>query len=250
VTKQTSAEPIHSFKIMTYVIRFKYFTICAFLILVNTNIAAQTNYKSDKLNQKDPTFPLVIEDCDYSYKQLDNLLQFFYRFEGNLPVINENKLKRLEYISKELKNLKSPNRKSLFDEVYLDADYYQFKISEKANQIIKQVEHFKKNSSVKINIEQVSKLPSIESPFLWENPYKRIDFLVDLTFDIYDFYSELEITQSEFSQLKQSDRLAKSIENDARKFAIEKHQNRTVFKDVISCHTSLLNRRTISKWLN
>ncbi len=73
----------------------------------------------------DDRFKYADEQCARAHSRVDALLQFFYKFEGNLQPIKDSKIKSLKYQIEQFSNINNSlvDRKKVFDELQSDADY-------------------------------------------------------------------------------------------------------------------------------
>ena len=141
----------------------KYFIASIFLTL-STVVAADSKLK------------YIEDNCVRAYSRTDALLQFFYKFDGNLPNIKETKLKNIKFLISQFKDSSSSNtvRRQAFNELYNDPDYYQYLIQEKSSNVIKELEEFKSKSSPAKDKNLVYTLPNVSSFGDYQNPYLKI----------------------------------------------------------------------------
>lgn len=214
----------------------KYFIASIFLTL-STVVAADSKLK------------YIEDNCVRAYSRADALLQFFYKFDGNLPNIKETKLKNIKFLISQFKDSSSSNtvRRQAFNELYNDPDYYQYLIQEKSSNVIKELEEFKSKSSPAKDKSLVYTLPNVSSFGDYQNPYLKIKKLVRIQNNVRDFFDELESSKIKLEELNQQHRLKKSLDNDPQSLAFIIALNKTSLTDVIECNLSYLEAERTSK---
>jgi len=215
----------------------RYFIALIFSI-VSTVVSADTRLK------------YIYDECVIAYKTTDSLLQFLYKFDGNLPDIKSTKLKHLEFLISNFKDSEATtsSRKNAFDELFNDPDYYQFRMQEKSSKLIKELEELKSKSSPEKDRELIFSLPRIIGFATYQNPYKKIEKLVQIQYDIGDFFEELENGKVKLEQLNQIDRLKKSLDNNPQSlaFTIGLYKKLSITR-IISCNLDYLEAERLSK---
>jgi hypothetical protein len=191
----------------------------------------------------------IEESCVRAYERTDTLLQFLYKFDGNLPSIKETKIKSLKFSIAQFKDYRSSKevRRKAFGELFNDPDYYQFLIQEKSSNLIKELEEFKSNSSPNKDKNLIYRLPNVASFGDYQNPYLKIMKLVRIQNDVRDFFDELESSKTKLEELNQQSRLSKSLDNDPQNLAFLIGINKSAMNEVIYCNLFYLEAERISK---
>jgi len=155
----------------------KYF-IALFLSILSTVVAAESKLK------------YIDDNCVRAYAKADALLQFLYKFDGNLPSIKETKIKSMKFSIAQFKDYKSSKniRRKAFGELFNDPDYYQFLIQEKSSNLIKEIEEFKSNSSPIKDKKLIYSLPNVPSFGDYQNPYLKVMKLVSIQNNFREFF--------------------------------------------------------------
>ena len=184
----------------------------------------------------------IDESCDRAYERADSLLQFLYKFDGNLPSIKETKIKSLKFSIAQFEDYKSSKevRRKAFGELFNDPDYYQFLIQEKSSNLIKELEEFKSKSSPSKDKNLIYKLPNVPSFGDYQNPYLKVMKLVRIQNNVRDFFDELESSKTKLEELNQQHRLSKSLDNDPQNLAFLIGINKSSINEVIGCNLSYL----------
>jgi hypothetical protein len=214
----------------------KYFIALIFSVL-STIAAADSKLK-------------YIEDaCSRAYLRADALIQFLYKFDGNLPDIKETKIKNIKFLISQFKDFGGSDvvRRKAFGELYNDPDYYQFLIQEKSSNLIKELEEFKSKSSPAKDKNLIYALPKVPSFGDYQNPYLKIKKLVRIQNSVRDFFDELESSQTKLEQLNQQHRLSKSLDNDPQSLGFIIALNKNSMIEVIECNLSYLEAERTSK---
>jgi hypothetical protein len=214
-----------------------YFIALIFSIL-STVVSADTRLKN------------IYDECVIAYKTTDSLLQFLYKFDGNLPNIKSTKLKHLEFLISNFNDgeASTSSRKKAFDELFNDPDYYQFRMQEKSSKLIKELEELKSKSSPEKDRDLIFSLPKIFGFATYQNPYKKIEKLVQIQYDVGDFFEELENGKVKLEQLNQIDRLKKSLDNNPQSlaFTIGLYKKLSITR-IISCNLDYLEAERLSR---
>jgi hypothetical protein len=215
----------------------KCFLIALSLIFTSPAFAADDKFKYADLN------------CAAAYSRVDALLQFFYKFEGNLQSLKDSKVKSLKSLIEQYGDSKNSLavRKQAFLELYSDADYYQFLLQEKSLNLIKDIEELKVNSSPIKDKKLILSLPNVSSFGDYQNPYLKLKKMVKIQSDVRDFFDELENSKMRLEQLNQEHRLNKSLNYDAQQLGFTIAFSKGSIADVISCNLGLLETARGSK---
>jgi hypothetical protein len=197
----------------------------------------------------DNKLKLIDDNCVRAYARADALLQFLYKFDGNLPSIKETKIKSLNFSIAQFKDYKSSKeiRRKAFGELFNDPDYYQLLIQEKSSNLIKELEEFKSKSSPTKDKNLIYTLPNVSSFGDYQNPYLKIKKLVGIQNNVRDFFDELESSKIRLEELNQQHRLRKSLDNDPQSLAFTIVFNKTSMTEVIECNLSYLEAERTSK---
>jgi hypothetical protein len=215
----------------------KRYFIASLLMSLSTVVAADSKMK------------YIDDSCVSAYARAEALLQFFYKFDGNLPSIKETKVKSLKFSIAKFKDYKSSKevRRNAFNELFNDPDYYQFLIQESSSNLIKELEEFKSNSSPTKDKKLIYSLPNVSSYGDYQNPYLKVMKLVSIQNNIRNFFDELESSRIKLEELGQQHRLSKSLENDPQSLAFIIGINKSTMNEVIYCNLSYLEAERISK---
>lgn len=197
----------------------------------------------------DEKFKYVDENCVRAYSRVDALLQFFYKFEGNLQTIKDSKIKSIKSLIEQYKDGKNSLavRKQAFLELYSDADYYQFLLQEKSLNLIKDIEELKVNSSPIKDKKLILSLPNVSNFGDYQNPYLKIQKMGRIQSDVRDFFDELENSKMRLEQLNQEQRLNKSLNYDAQQLGFTIAFSKGSISSVINCNLELLETARTSK---
>ena len=197
----------------------------------------------------DDRFKNADDQCARAHLRVDALLQFLYKFEGNLQPIKESKIKSLKYQIEQFSDINNSlaQRKKLFGELQSDADYYQFLLQEKSFSLIKDIEELKEKSSPTKDKNLILSLPKGSSFGDYQNPYLKIKKWLRIQSDTRDFFEELENSRLRLEQLKEDHRLNKSLNYDAYNLGFIITINKTAIENLISCNLSLFEAARISK---
>lgn len=197
----------------------------------------------------DSKLKYIDDNCVRAYARADALLQFLYKFDGNLPSIKDTKIKSLKFLIGQFKDYKSSKevRRKAFGELFNDPDYYQFLIQEKSTNLIKEIEEFKSNSSPTKDKNLIYSLPNVSSFGDYQNPYLKVMKIVRIQNNVRDFFDELEISKAKLEELNQQHRLSKSLDNDPQNLAFIIGFNKSSMIEVIDCNVSYLEAERTSK---
>ena len=197
----------------------------------------------------DSKLKYIDDNCVRAYARADALLQFLYKFDGNLPSIKETKIKSLKFLIGKFKDYKSSKevRRKAFGELFNDPDYYQFLIQEKSTNLIKEIEEFKSNSSPTKDKNLIYSLPNVSSFGDYQNPYLKVMKVVRIQNNVRDFFDELESSKTKLEELNQQHRLSKSLDNDPQNLAFIIGFNKSSMIEVIDCNVSYLEAERTSK---
>lgn len=197
----------------------------------------------------DSKMKYIDDSCVSAYASVDELLQFLYKLDGNLPSIKETKIKSLKFSIAQFRDYKSSKevRRNAFGELFNDPDYYQFLIQEKSSNLIKDIEEFKSNSSPTKDKKLIYSLPNVSSFGDYQNPYLKVMKLVRIQNNVRDFFDELESSKTKLEELNQQHRLSKSLENDPQSLAFIIGMNKSSINEVIYCNLSYLEAERTSK---
>ena len=207
------------------------------LVFMSTAFAADDRFKN------------ADEQCARAHLRVDALLQFFYKFEGNLQPIKDSKIKSLKYQIEQFSNINNSiaERKKIFGELQNDADYYQFLLQEKSLSLIKDIEELKEKSSPTKDKNLILSLPQVSSFGDYQNPYLKIKKWLGIQSNTRDFFEELENSKLRLEQLKQEHRLNKSLNYDAYNLGFIIAINKTAIDNLITFTLALLESARISK---
>jgi hypothetical protein len=191
----------------------------------------------------------IEDNCVRAYARADALLQFLYKFDGNLPSIKDTKIKSMKFSIAQFKDYKSSKdvRRKAFSELFNDPDYYQFLIQEKSSNLIKELEEFKSKSSPAKDKNLIYSLPNVPSFGDYQNPYLKVIKLVSIQNNVRDFFDELESSRTKLEELNQQHRLSKSLDNDPQNLAFNIGFNKSSMNGVIECNLSYLEAERTSK---
>ena len=197
----------------------------------------------------DDRFKNADDQCTRAYSRVDALLQFLYKFEGNLPPIKESKTKSLKYQIERFSDINNSlaERKKQFGELQNDADYFQFLLQEKSIGLIKDIEELKEKSSPIKDKNLILSLPKVSSFGDYQNPYLKIKKWLRIQSGTRDFFEELENSKLRLEQLKEDHRLNKSLNYDAYNLGFITAINKTAIDSLINCNLSLFEAARISK---
>lgn len=200
-------------------------------------------------NAADGKLKNIEDDCVRAYAMADALLQFLYKFDGNLPSIKETKIKSLKFSIAQFKDYKSSKeiRRKAYGELFNDPDYYQYLIQEKSSNLIKELEEFRSNSSPVKDRNLIYALPNVPSVGDYQNPYLKIKKLLSIQNGVRDFFDELEGSKAKLEELNQYHRLKKSLDNDAQSLAFKIAFSKISMSEVIECNLSYLEAERIFK---
>lgn len=218
-------------------IEMKHFLIALSLALTTPAFSASDNFK------------YADEDCVRAYSRVDALLQFFYKFEGNLQSMKDSKVKSVKSLIEQYRDSKNSLavRRQAFLELYSDADYYQFLLQEKSSNLIKEIEELKANSSPSKDKKLILSLPNVSSFGDYQNPYLKLQKMEKIQSGVRDFFEELENSKMRLEQLNQEQRLSKSLNYDAQQLGFIIAFSKGAIADVINCNLGLLETARVSK---
>lgn len=185
----------------------------------------------------------IEESCIRAYDELEELQQFLYKFDGNLPEIKDSKIKNIKFTRSQLINYKISNteRKKAFSDLYNDPDYYQYKLQEQSADLIKELEKYNSESSPIKDKNLIFSLPNVSSIGDYQNPYLKIRKLLEIQGKILSFFDDLEDGSSRLEQLNQQHRLEKSLENDPVELYARKYKFKLdTVSNVIGCNLDYL----------
>lgn len=213
-----------------------------FLTVLMFSIATSTYAADNRLKT-------IEENCVRAYERVDALLPFFYKFDGNLPAIKDSKVKSIKHLIAEFRDYKSTitTRRKAFNELYNDADYYQFLLQEKSASLIKELEKFKVKANPIADKNLIFSLPKVPPFGDYENPYLKIKKMIRIQNDLRDFFDELENSRMRLEQLNQQHRLNKSLDDDAQKLGFIIAFSKTAMTEVIECNLEYLEAERLSK---
>jgi hypothetical protein len=200
-------------------------------------------------NADENRFQYVERSCVRAYSQVDILLQFLYKFEGNLPDIKESKIKSLKFLIERFRNFENPTavQKQAFGELFNDADYYQLQLQERSLNLIKELEELKNNSSPIKDKDLILSLPK-SAPFGdYQNPYFKIKKFVRIQNQVRDFFDELETSKNRLEQLNQQHRLDKAMDYNNYDLGFIPSISKAAIGRVIECNLDYLEAKRISK---
>ena len=214
----------------------KYFLALIFSV-VSTVVSADSKLK------------YIEDECGRAYLGTDALIQFLYKFDGNLPSIKETKIKNIKFLISQFSDFSISDavRRKAFGELYNDPDYYQFIIQEKSSNLIKELEEFKSKSSPAKDKNLIYMLPKVPSFGDYQNPYLKIQKLVRIQNSVRDFFDELESSKTKLEELNMQHRLSKSLESDPQILAFTIGIIKNSMTDVVECNLSLLEAKRTSK---
>jgi len=197
----------------------------------------------------DSKLKYIEDDCVRAYLRADALIQFFYKFDGNLPNIKETKIKNIKFLISQFEDFSVSDavRRKAFGELYNDPDYYQFLIQEKSSNLIKELEEFKSKSSPAKDKNLIYALPKVPSFGDYQNPYLKIKKLVRIQNSVRDFFDELDSSKTKLEDLNQQHRLSKSLDNDPQSLGFIIALNKNSMTEVINCNLSYLEAERTSK---
>ena len=215
----------------------KKFFIVLIFSMVSTFVAADTKLK------------YIESNCINGYERVEILLQFLYKFDGNLPTIKDTKIKNIQFLLSQFTDYKNSItvRRQAFSELYNDPDYYQFLIQDKSSNLIKELEEFKSKSSPNKDKNLIQALPKVSSFGDYENPYLKIRKLVKIQNNVRDFFEELESSKTKLEALKEDHRLSKSLDTNPQRLAFEIGMNKTSMIQVIECNLEHLEAKRVFK---
>ena len=188
-------------------------------------------------------------NCIRAYTRLDALLQFFYKFEGNLPILKESKIKNIEYLIAQFEDYKSSTevKRKAFGDLYNDPDYYHFLLQNKSFKIIKELEELKEKSNPIKDKDLIFSLPKMSSFYEYQNPYLKIKKFVRIQNNIRDLFDVLENSKIRLEQLNQQHLLRKSLDNDPQNLGFIITMNKTSITALIECNLKYLEAERTSK---
>ena len=171
-----------------------------------------------------------------SFNGTEQLLQFLYKFEGNLPKINPNKIKRLDFLIDQYHSLITAEntRRQAFKELWSDPDYWQYKLSLDANILIARLENINKYHNWDRNKTQVIEILNKKA-----KPYENIFYSMRDFFDTYrrteSFFQDLEESVVKLKELNQIERFAKSVPQDPQEYGFQIGLLRSSTSSLITC---------------
>jgi hypothetical protein len=194
-------------------------------------------------------FESAEKQCIDAHLRVDALLQFLYKFEGNLPPLKPSKEKNLKFLISKFKDfsLSKSARQAAFTELFNDADYYQLELQEKSLQLIKGLEELKQKSSPSIDRSMIVALPKVSGFGDYENPYSKLRQFTRLQNDIRDFFETLDSSKNKLEQLNQLKILSKSLDNDAYSLSFKVAMHKGSLINLIECNLSYMEAARISK---
>ena len=197
----------------------------------------------------DDKFKYADRNCEQAYSRVDALIQFFYKFEGNLPTLKDSKVKSLSSLIKQYKDNNNSRavRRQVFNELYNDADYYQFLLQQKSLNVINAIEELKANSNPIKDKNLILSLPNAASFGDYKNPFLKLQKMVSIQSDVRDFFDELDGGRLRMEQLNQENRLSKSLNYDAEQLGFTIAFSKGSVAAVISCNLELMEVARISK---
>ena len=169
-------------------------------------------------------------------ESVEELLQFLYKFEGNLPKINPNKIKRLDFLIDQYEShiTEKNTRRQAFKELWGDPDYWQYKLSKDANFLIARLESVKKYQNWNRSKAQV-----IDALNKRAKPFDNIFYSMRNFFDIYrnteSFFQDLEQSVGKLRELNQSERFIKSLPQDPHEYGFQIGLLRSSTRFLLTC---------------
>jgi hypothetical protein len=173
------------------------------------------------------------------YQRIDALLQFLYKFDGNLPPINTSKIKRLDFLIDQFASLAEEvtdeQRRSAFKELWSDADYWQYKSGRSAKNLIQSLEALKKANEWEKNKELIREALTQKA-----RPYGNIFYsmrgVLESILKSEEFFRELEESVAKLKELKQFERLEKSLPTDSYQYGFQVGILRNAPKSLMTCN--------------
>ena len=201
------------------------------------------------LSVADTKLKYIENNCVNAYEGVEILLQFLYKFDGNLPTIKETKIKNIQFLLSQFSDYKNSMavRRQAFGELFNDPDYYQFLIQDKSSNLIKELEEFKSKSNPTKDKNLIQALPKVTSSGIYENPYLKIRKLVKIQNNVRDFFEELESSKTKLEALKEDHRLSKSLDSNPQRLGFEIGMNKTSMIQVIECNLEHLEAKRVFK---
>jgi hypothetical protein len=201
------------------------------------------------LSVADTKLKYIENNCINAYERVEILLQFLYKFDGNLPTIKETKIKNIQFLLSQFSDYKNSMavRRQAFEELFNDPDYYQFLIQDKSSNLIKELEEFKSKSNPTKDKNLIQALPKISNSGIYENPYLKIRKLVKIQNNVRDFFEELESSKTKLEALKEDHRLSKSLDSNPQRLGFEIGMNKTSIIQVIECNLEHLEAKRVFK---
>jgi len=190
--------------------------------------------------------------CQEEHLGLDKFLQFLYKIDGNLPPINDSKVKSIRYLTKEFHNHENneKERNRFFQELFPDPDYYQLKLQDDIKELISMLEKLEK-SWPKDQLNLKTYLDKLRGKEYYDTNDQRF-FLgsLDLIFKSYDksiaLFRQIDDTNEAFKRLNALSRLNKTglPFNDSSDQYKEYYSSKLMFPQSLeymhTCHVSYL----------
>lgn len=197
----------------------------------------------------DTKLKYIENNCINAYEGVEILLQFLYKFDGNLPTIKETKIKNIQFLLSQFSDYTNSMvvRRQAFGELFNDPDYYQFLIQDKSFNLIKELEELKLKSNPTKDKNLIQALPKVSSSGVYENPYLKIRKLVKIQNNVRDFFEELESSKTKLEALKEDQRLSKSLDSNPQRLGFEIGMNKTSIIQVIECNLEHLEAKRVFK---
>lgn len=184
------------------------------------------------------------EQCTRYYKQIDIFLQYLYRADGNLKELSSSKIKRIEYLDGVFSdyNASDSKRRTAFDELFTDPDWWIYKLQRNSRKLIDQIESFKQQSdwdsfkklATQQADRQIKAFPYIPSA-TWS-----MDQTVDLIYATADFFSKLTEIKSRLEELGASSRLSRAFSENSAYEQVFLHR---LPSSLMKCQINFLARR-------
>jgi hypothetical protein len=185
-----------------------------------------------------------------SFNGTEQLLQFLYKFEGNLPKINPNKIKRLDFLIDQYRSLTTPEnpRRQAFKELWSDPDYWQYKLSLDANILIARLENINKYHNWERNKAQLIATLNKKA-----KPYDNIFYSMRDFFDTHrrteSFFNDLEESVAKLKELNQVERVAKSLPQDPEEYGFQIGLLRSSTSSLLTCIFYFSEEVIIKEWM-
>jgi len=150
------------------------------LLVLTTAVGLSSHSPILFAQQKPSVSNAAIFLMEKRYESIDQLLQFLYKVDGNLPAVNPSKEKRLSYLYERVilgYEADDKSRKKLSDELLGDADYYIWKMKLKHQEAIQVVETFKERNNLESDLKKVDNFIEMLKSGRKQNPYDYDPFV-------------------------------------------------------------------------